>query len=182
MKHWGPGHGFINPQERGSWLHVPRHMGVHIPSSNALCFRSKGEASKQQEGLALYQGAPQPPLLSRRQSLETQFLTHRLQVQSHTNYTHSLTMNLFSDASLCLIPDMSYQAEWLICITFSDTVWKCNDYQLCHVTMVIILSAVISPNLSSAQKASVLANSPASCQLFCKETPRSLEQQLQEHR
>uniref|UniRef100_A0A3B4YE41 non-specific serine/threonine protein kinase n=1 Tax=Seriola lalandi dorsalis TaxID=1841481 RepID=A0A3B4YE41_SERLL len=48
--------------------------------------------------------------------------------------------------------------------------------------MVAILNAVISPNLSSAQKASVLANSPASCQLFCKETPRSLEQQLQEHR
>ncbi|XP_053278339.1 serine/threonine-protein kinase SIK2 isoform X1 [Pleuronectes platessa] len=70
----------------------------------------EGEASKQQEGLALYQGAPQPPLLSRRQSLETQYLTHRL------------------------------------------------------------------------QKASVLANSPASCQLFCKETPRSLEHQLQEHR
>ncbi|XP_044059741.1 serine/threonine-protein kinase SIK2 isoform X4 [Siniperca chuatsi] len=68
----------------------------------------EGEASKQQEGLALYQGGPQPPLLSRRQSLETQYLTHRLQ-------------------------------------------------------------------------ANVLANSPASCQLFCKETPRSLEQQLQEH-
>ncbi|KAM4628301.1 serine/threonine-protein kinase SIK2 isoform 2-T2 [Polymixia lowei] len=69
----------------------------------------EGEASKQHENLALYQGGPQPPLLSRRQSLETQYLTHRLQ-------------------------------------------------------------------------ASVLANSPASCQLFCKETPRSLEQQLQEHR
>ncbi|XP_053176525.1 serine/threonine-protein kinase SIK2 isoform X1 [Scomber japonicus] len=69
----------------------------------------EGEASKQQEGLALYQGGPQPPLLSRRQSLETQYLTHRLQ-------------------------------------------------------------------------ASVLVNSPASCQLFCKENPRSLEQQLQEHR
>ncbi|XP_061575341.1 serine/threonine-protein kinase SIK2 isoform X2 [Cololabis saira] len=69
----------------------------------------EGEACKQQEGLALYQGGPQPPLLSRRQSLETQYLTHRLQ-------------------------------------------------------------------------ANVLANSPASCQLFCKETPRSLEQQLQEHR
>ncbi|XP_037533426.1 serine/threonine-protein kinase SIK2 [Nematolebias whitei] len=70
----------------------------------------EGEACKQQEGLALYQGEPQPPLLSRRQSLETQYLTHRL------------------------------------------------------------------------QKANILANSPASCQLFCKETPRSLEQQLQEHR
>lgn len=69
----------------------------------------EGEASKQQEGLAIYQSGPQPPLLSRRQSLETQYLTHRLQ-------------------------------------------------------------------------ASVLANSPASCQLFCKEIPRSLEQQLQEHR
>ncbi|XP_062275792.1 serine/threonine-protein kinase SIK2 isoform X1 [Scomber scombrus] len=69
----------------------------------------EGEASKQQEGLALYQGGPQPPLLSRRQSLETQYLTHRLQ-------------------------------------------------------------------------ASVLVNSPASCQHFCKENPRSLEQQLQEHR
>ncbi|XP_029963704.1 serine/threonine-protein kinase SIK2 isoform X2 [Salarias fasciatus] len=69
----------------------------------------EGEACKQQEGLALYPGGPQPPLLSRRQSLETQYLTHRLQ-------------------------------------------------------------------------ANVLANSPASCQLFCKETPRSLEQQLQEHR
>uniref|UniRef100_A0A7N8WMQ6 non-specific serine/threonine protein kinase n=1 Tax=Mastacembelus armatus TaxID=205130 RepID=A0A7N8WMQ6_9TELE len=32
------------------------------------------------------------------------------------------------------------------------------------------------------EKANVLVNSPASCQLFCKETPRSLEQQLQEHR
>lgn len=70
----------------------------------------EGEACKQQEGLALYQGGPQPPLLSRRQSLETHYLTHRL------------------------------------------------------------------------QKANVLANSPASCQVFCKETPRSLEQQLQEHR
>ncbi|KAM4566529.1 serine/threonine-protein kinase SIK2 isoform 2-T2 [Odontesthes bonariensis] len=69
----------------------------------------EGEGCKQLEGLALYQGAPQPPLLSRRQSLETQYLTHRLQ-------------------------------------------------------------------------ANVLANSPASCQLFCKESPRSLEQQLQEHR
>lgn len=48
--------------------------------------------------------------------------------------------------------------------------------------MVVTQNAVISPNLSFAQKASVLANSPASCQLFCKETPRSLEQQLQEHR
>uniref|UniRef100_A0A8C5DQM1 non-specific serine/threonine protein kinase n=1 Tax=Gouania willdenowi TaxID=441366 RepID=A0A8C5DQM1_GOUWI len=68
-----------------------------------------GEACKQ-EGIALYQGVSQPPLLSRRQSLETQYLTHRL------------------------------------------------------------------------QKANALANSPASCQLYCKETPRSLEQQLQEHR
>uniref|UniRef100_A0A8C5G2Z9 non-specific serine/threonine protein kinase n=1 Tax=Gouania willdenowi TaxID=441366 RepID=A0A8C5G2Z9_GOUWI len=67
------------------------------------------EACKQ-EGIALYQGVSQPPLLSRRQSLETQYLTHRL------------------------------------------------------------------------QKANALANSPASCQLYCKETPRSLEQQLQEHR
>eukprot|EP00064_Thunnus_orientalis_P017226 superscaffoldBa00003606_g17306 len=50
------------------------------------------------------------------------------------------------------------------------------------VTMAIILNAVISTNLSFAHKAGVLANSPASCQLFCKETPRSLEQQLQEHR
>ncbi|XP_028319806.1 serine/threonine-protein kinase SIK2 isoform X3 [Gouania willdenowi] len=68
----------------------------------------EGEACKQ-EGIALYQGVSQPPLLSRRQSLETQYLTHRL------------------------------------------------------------------------QKANALANSPASCQLYCKETPRSLEQQLQEH-
>uniref|UniRef100_A0A8C6T8M0 non-specific serine/threonine protein kinase n=1 Tax=Neogobius melanostomus TaxID=47308 RepID=A0A8C6T8M0_9GOBI len=67
------------------------------------------EASKQHEGLAMYQSGPEPPLLSRRQSLETQYLTHRLQ-------------------------------------------------------------------------ANVMANSPASCQLFCKEVPRSLEQQLQEHR
>ncbi|XP_051521410.1 serine/threonine-protein kinase SIK2-like isoform X2 [Myxocyprinus asiaticus] len=32
------------------------------------------------------------------------------------------------------------------------------------------------------QKATLMANSPGSCQMFCKETPRSLEQQLQEHR
>uniref|UniRef100_A0AAQ5YVU2 non-specific serine/threonine protein kinase n=1 Tax=Amphiprion ocellaris TaxID=80972 RepID=A0AAQ5YVU2_AMPOC len=74
------------------------HLGPQHHLHNLL------EVSLQQEGLALYQGGPQPPLLSRRQSLETQYLTHRLQVH------------------------------------------------------------------------------PASCQLFCKETPRSLEQQLQEHR
>ncbi|XP_034723732.1 serine/threonine-protein kinase SIK2 isoform X4 [Etheostoma cragini] len=45
----------------------------------------EGEASKQQEGLALYQGALQPPLLSRRQSLETQYLTHRLQANVLAN-------------------------------------------------------------------------------------------------
>ncbi|XP_051935138.1 serine/threonine-protein kinase SIK2 [Hippocampus zosterae] len=67
------------------------------------------EATKQQEAPTLYQSGPQPPLLSRRQSLETQYLTHRLQ-------------------------------------------------------------------------SGVLANSPASCQMYCKESPRSLEQQLQEHR
>ncbi|KAJ4935760.1 hypothetical protein JOQ06_017288 [Pogonophryne albipinna] len=43
----------------------------------------EGEASKQQEGLALYQGGP--PLLSRRQSLETQYLTHRLQANVLAN-------------------------------------------------------------------------------------------------
>ncbi|XP_062329150.1 serine/threonine-protein kinase SIK2 isoform X2 [Osmerus eperlanus] len=69
----------------------------------------ESEAATQQDHLGLFQGGGHPPLLSRRQSLETQYLTHRLQ-------------------------------------------------------------------------ASVLANSPASCQLFCKETPRSLEQQLQQHR
>lgn len=46
-----------------------------------LVSEPKGEASKQQEDLALYQGGPHPPLLSRRQSLETQYLTHRLQVR-----------------------------------------------------------------------------------------------------
>uniref|UniRef100_A0A673INZ4 non-specific serine/threonine protein kinase n=1 Tax=Sinocyclocheilus rhinocerous TaxID=307959 RepID=A0A673INZ4_9TELE len=32
------------------------------------------------------------------------------------------------------------------------------------------------------QKATLMSNSPSSCQMFCIETPRSLEQQLQEHR
>ncbi|KAL4608659.1 serine/threonine-protein kinase SIK2 isoform X1 [Arapaima gigas] len=64
--------------------------------------------SQQQD--CIFSSGTQPPLLSRRQSLETQYLTHRLQKVSH------------------------------------------------------------------------LANSPGSCQMFCKEIPRSLEQQLQEHR
>uniref|UniRef100_A0A8C9VNC0 non-specific serine/threonine protein kinase n=1 Tax=Scleropages formosus TaxID=113540 RepID=A0A8C9VNC0_SCLFO len=58
----------------------------------------------------MFSSGARPPLLSRRQSLETQYLTHRV------------------------------------------------------------------------QKANLLANSPGSCQMFCKEIPRSLEQQLQEHR
>lgn len=60
---------------------------------------------------------------------------------------------------------------------------KFKAYQLKNdetITIVIILNN--NPNFSSAQKANVLANSPASCQLFCKEAPRRLEQQLQEHR
>ncbi|XP_023822220.1 serine/threonine-protein kinase SIK2 [Salvelinus sp. IW2-2015] len=87
-----------------------RTLGPHANLPNLLDPKLQGEASKHEDNLALYQGGAQP-LLSRRQSLETQYLTHRL------------------------------------------------------------------------QKASVMANvSPASCQLFCKENPRSLEQQLQEHR
>uniref|UniRef100_A0A673KW08 non-specific serine/threonine protein kinase n=1 Tax=Sinocyclocheilus rhinocerous TaxID=307959 RepID=A0A673KW08_9TELE len=47
------------------------------------------------------------------------------------------------------------------------------------------LQLCISQSLTlciSVQKATLMANSPSSCQMFCKETPRSLEQQLQEHR
>ncbi|XP_028977324.1 serine/threonine-protein kinase SIK2 [Esox lucius] len=91
----------------------PSSMGVHgthAPLQNLLNPMLQGEASKHDDNLALYQGGAQP-LLSRRQSLETQYLTHRL------------------------------------------------------------------------QKSGGMTNvSPASCQLFCKENPRSLEQQLQEHR
>nr|XP_015192845.1 PREDICTED: serine/threonine-protein kinase SIK2 [Lepisosteus oculatus] len=70
----------------------------------------QADLSHPQDGVSVYPGGPHPQILSRRQSLETQYLTHRL------------------------------------------------------------------------QKASLLASSPTSCQMFCKETPRSLEQQLQEHR
>uniref|UniRef100_A0A8C1PH50 non-specific serine/threonine protein kinase n=1 Tax=Cyprinus carpio TaxID=7962 RepID=A0A8C1PH50_CYPCA len=63
-----------------------------------------------QHDMALFSGGAHPALLSRRQSLEPQYLSHRI------------------------------------------------------------------------QKATLMANSPSSCQMFCKETPRSLEQQLQEHR
>lgn len=52
--------------------------------------------------------------------------------------------------------------------------------QGCRLKMIV--KVIISPDVSFVQKANILANSPASCQLFCKETPRSLEQQLQEHR
>ncbi|XP_061536870.1 serine/threonine-protein kinase SIK2 isoform X1 [Phycodurus eques] len=83
-------------------------MGFHGPQHH-LHNLLETEATKQQEGPTLYQGGPKPPLMSRRQSLETQYLTHQLQT-------------------------------------------------------------------------SVLANTPPSCQMFCKESPRSLEQQLQEHR
>ncbi|KAG9351483.1 hypothetical protein JZ751_022733 [Albula glossodonta] len=62
------------------------------------------------DSVAMFSSGGHPPLLSRRQSLETQYLTHRL------------------------------------------------------------------------QKASLMAAGPGSCQMFCKDVPRSLEQQLQEHR
>ncbi|KAJ8388310.1 hypothetical protein AAFF_G00134640 [Aldrovandia affinis] len=70
----------------------------------------QGDGSQQQDSVAMFSSGGHPPLLSRRQSLETQYLTHRL------------------------------------------------------------------------QKASLMAAGPGSCQMFCKDTPRSLEQQLQEHR
>ncbi|XP_030633293.1 serine/threonine-protein kinase SIK2 [Chanos chanos] len=63
-----------------------------------------------QHDMAMFSGGAQTPLLSRRQSLEPQYLSHRM------------------------------------------------------------------------QKANLMAASPSNCQMFCKETPRSLEQQLQEHR
>ncbi|XP_032084703.1 serine/threonine-protein kinase SIK2 isoform X1 [Thamnophis elegans] len=68
------------------------------------------EASLPQEAASNFPGSLHPPLLSRRQSLETQYLQHRL------------------------------------------------------------------------QKPSLLSKAQHACQMFCKEIPRSLEQQLQEHR
>ncbi|NXP90588.1 SIK2 kinase, partial [Passerina amoena] len=68
------------------------------------------QQQQQQEAPAAFPSGAQPPLLSRRQSLETQYLKHRL------------------------------------------------------------------------QKPTLLSKAPNTCQLYCKELPRSLEQQLQEHR
>uniref|UniRef100_A0A8C1TU19 non-specific serine/threonine protein kinase n=1 Tax=Cyprinus carpio TaxID=7962 RepID=A0A8C1TU19_CYPCA len=54
-----------------------------------------------------------------------------------------------------------------------------------HCSAGRFLQLCISQSLTlciSVQKATLMANSPSSCQMFCKETPRSLEQQLQEHR
>ncbi|KAL2085528.1 hypothetical protein ACEWY4_018848 [Coilia grayii] len=85
-------------------------MGTHpLYPQELLDPTLQGESSHQADGMAMFSRGGHPPLLSRRQSLETQYLTHRM------------------------------------------------------------------------QKANLLVNSP-SCQMFCKETPRSLEQQLQEHR
>ncbi|KAL0973018.1 hypothetical protein UPYG_G00197810 [Umbra pygmaea] len=85
-------------------------QGPHTHLQSLLSHMLPGEVSKDDDNAALYHSGTQP-LLARRQSLETQYLTHRL------------------------------------------------------------------------QKAGGMVNvSPASCQLFCKDNPRSLEQQLQEHR
>ncbi|XP_063167321.1 serine/threonine-protein kinase SIK2 [Candoia aspera] len=70
----------------------------------------QGEALQQQDAASSFSNSMHPPLLSRRQSLETQYLQHRL------------------------------------------------------------------------QKPSLLSKAQHACQVFCKEIPRSLEQQLQEHR
>ncbi|KAJ8267068.1 hypothetical protein GJAV_G00137970 [Gymnothorax javanicus] len=80
------------------------------PHPYLLDLQLQGDYSQQQDGAALFSGGGHPPLLSRRQSLETQYLTHKL------------------------------------------------------------------------QKAGLMAAGPGSCHMFCKELPRSLEQQLQEHR
>ncbi|KAI9538615.1 Serine/threonine-protein kinase sik2 [Dissostichus eleginoides] len=77
----------------------------------------EGEASKQQEGLALYQGGP--PLLSRRQSLETQYLTHRLQANVLANSpascqhfcqdTRTLEQQLQEHSGVCCPPHRLHQ-------------------------------------------------------------------------
>ncbi|XP_063063412.1 serine/threonine-protein kinase SIK2 isoform X2 [Engraulis encrasicolus] len=84
-------------------------MGTHtLYTPEMLQHTLQGESPHPADSMGMF--SRHPPLLSRRQSLETQYLTHRMQVP-----------------------------------------------------------------------ANLLVNSP-SCQMFCKETPRSLEQQLQEHR
>ncbi|KAJ8391259.1 hypothetical protein AAFF_G00095260 [Aldrovandia affinis] len=80
----------------------PQHWGQAL--------HTHGDGGQQQDSLAMFSGGTHPPLLSRRQSLETQYLSHRL------------------------------------------------------------------------QNSSIMVSTPSSCQMFCKELPRSLEQQLQEHR
>ena len=57
-----------------------------------VCVCAQSEAATQQDHVGLFQGGGHPPLLSRRQSLETQYLTHRLQVHTHTQlqvHTHT---------------------------------------------------------------------------------------------
>nr|XP_023682015.1 serine/threonine-protein kinase SIK2-like isoform X2 [Paramormyrops kingsleyae] len=95
-------------QQMGSGEEV---LNMHGPFPQELLDPSLlGDASQQLDGMALFPAEAPPSTMSRRQSLETQYLAQRL------------------------------------------------------------------------QKASIMANSPSSCQMFCKEAPRSLEQQLQEHR
>lgn len=91
-----------NPVRMGREVWIGRG-GSPPPLTTDVSLNHKGEASKQQEGLALYQGGPHPPLLSRRQSLETQYLTHRLQVQS-TSTTSSPARGTEGAAVSRLVP------------------------------------------------------------------------------
>ncbi|XP_018598323.2 serine/threonine-protein kinase SIK2-like [Scleropages formosus] len=96
-------------QQMGSGEDPLAHpQGLHLQEFLDPMLQS--DTSQQLDSVAMFNAGVPPSLLSRRQSLETQYLAHRL------------------------------------------------------------------------QKANVMVSGPSNCQMFCKEAPRSLEQQLQEHR
>ncbi|XP_029628140.1 serine/threonine-protein kinase SIK2 [Salmo trutta] len=71
-----------------------RTLGPHANLQNLLDPMLQGEASKHEDNLALYHGGAQP-LLSRRQSLETQYLAHRLQKASVMGNVSPASCQLF---------------------------------------------------------------------------------------
>lgn len=108
-------------RESGEWRHSPTSHGSCGTSGRGeslkkgwrqksffwgwkfFLFSLQEETSQQQEAASAFPSGAHPPLLSRRQSLETQFLQHRLQVPCLPSAALSQTLLLHGSPALQLL-------------------------------------------------------------------------------
>ncbi|XP_005987323.1 serine/threonine-protein kinase SIK2a isoform X1 [Latimeria chalumnae] len=170
----------IGSSEDPNFLSPAQHL------QELLNTHQQNEVPQQQDNVGTFPNGVHPQLLSRRQSLETQYLQHRL--QDDVSQQQENVGAFINGAHPQLLPRRQSLETQYLQHRLQDEVPQQQENvgtfpNGVHPQLLSRRQSLETQYLQHRlQKASMLAKAQNSCQLYCKETPRSLEQQLQEHR